>query len=168
MWELYHAEVGDVRDVRHLRGEQRLLVTTSAIPRAGGGMVSCYPLFFLEMDMAFVTSLIPSAIDASPNDVHGPSSDTAAVVTYAAAAGFSHHITGLVWSYSGGTPSGGNLRVTDGDSVVFNMDITAAGAGFVPFTPAKRGTTGSSMTITLAAGGTGVSGKVSVPAHWQA
>ena len=40
------------------------------------------------------------------------------------------------------------------------MDITAAGAGYVPFTPPKKGTANTALTITLAAGGAGVSGKV--------
>jgi hypothetical protein len=106
-------------------------------------------------------------IAASTNDVATPAANQAATITYAAgAAGVSHCISGLMWSYSA-APTGGNLQVQDGSgNVVFSMDITAAGAGFIPFSPPKKGTTATAMIITLAAGGNGVSGKVSVAAHW--
>ncbi len=101
-------------------------------------------------------------------DAHAPSANTAAVVTYTAGgAGWSHVISGVAWSYSG-TPTGGNLKIEDGSGVtVFTMDITVAGAGFIPFNPPKKGTANTAMIITLAAGGAGVSGKVSITGHWK-
>jgi hypothetical protein len=106
-------------------------------------------------------------IAASTNDVATPASNTPAVITYAAGgSGVSHCIGGLVWSYSA-APTGGNLKIEDGSgNVVFSMDITAAGAGFIPFNPPKKGTANTALIITLAAGGNGVIGKVSIPAHW--
>lgn len=99
----------------------------------------------------------------SPGDVHAPTSNTAAVVTYAAVTGKSHNLEGVAWSYSA-APTGGNLKIEDSaGNTVFTIDITSAGAGFFPFR--KRGTEGRVMTITLAAGGAGVTGKVSVLGH---
>lgn len=110
--------------------------------------------------------VIHSAMRASTADVHAPASNTAAVITYAANEKNAHVIDGIVWSYSG-DPTGGNLKVENGSgTVVFNMDITAGGAGFIPFARPKKGSLNTAMIITLAAGGAGISGKVSVPSHW--
>jgi hypothetical protein len=104
-------------------------------------------------------------------NVHAPASNTAAVLNYAASGALSksHFFQGLAWSYSGGDPTGGNLKIEDGSgNVVFSMDITSQGAGFVPFPEAMHGTGNTALIITLAAGGSGVTGKVSVLAHWIA
>lgn len=118
--------------------------------------------------LALLLFSLPSfaQIAASTGDVHAPGSNAAAIVTYAAGtAGTNHVITGIAWSYTA-APTGGNLKVEDGSgNTVFSVDITAAGPGFIPFDPAKRGTAGSAMIITLAAGGAGISGKVSVLGH---
>ena len=115
-----------------------------------------------------VTSIRPSLVACDPADVHAPASNTAAVVTYAAVADKAHAITGIMWSYSGGDPTGGNIKIEDGSgNTVFSLDITAKGPGFLPFEPAKKGTANTAMIVTLAAGGSGVSGKVSIPNHWS-
>lgn len=107
-----------------------------------------------------------SISNAAAADIHAPAANTAAVVTYAATAGVSHVIKGIAYSYSA-APTGGNLKVEDGSgTVVFSMDITAAGPGFIPFDAAKKGTVNTAMIVTLAAGGVGVTGKVSVLGHW--
>lgn len=108
----------------------------------------------------FFDKLAPTAAAA---DVHAPAANTAAVITYTAAAGIEHVIDGIAWSYSG-APTGGNLKVQDGATTVFSMDITAGGHGYIPVR--KRGTANTNLVITLAAGGEGVSGKVNVLAHW--
>lgn len=116
-----------------------------------------------------ITSILPTAVVADTGDVHAPSSNVAAVVTYPASTdGSSHHISGIAWSYAGASdPTGGNLKVEDGSgNVVFTMDVTAKGAGVIDFVPHKRGTANRAMIITLAAGGSGITGKLSVPAHW--
>jgi hypothetical protein len=96
-------------------------------------------------------------------DVSTPAANTAAVVTYAAAASYKAHLLhGIYWSYSG-VPTGGNVKVEDGSgNVIFSADITAAGPGFLPFNPPRRGTKNRAMIITLAAGGDGISGKLSL------
>ena len=104
-------------------------------------------------------------IPASSNDVHAPASNTAAVVTYAAVTDRQHSVSGVAWSYSA-APTGGNLKIEDGSgTTVFSIDITAAGPGVVYFTPPKTGTRNTALIITLAAGGSGVSGKVSILGH---
>lgn len=103
----------------------------------------------------------------SPDDVSAPAANTDAVVSYTGSPGRSHCISGVAWSYSGGDPTAGNLKIEDGGNLVFSMDITAKGAGYLIFPYAKRATVGNDLVITLAAGGTGVSGKVNVLNHWM-
>lgn len=88
------------------------------------------------------------------------------VITIAAAgAGVSNVIEGVSWSYgSAGTLAGGRITIKDGSTVVFDADITAAGAGF--FRPFRKGTANTAMTITLYAGGSTVVGKVNVDRAW--
>ncbi len=107
------------------------------------------------------------AAAASTSDAAAPASNTAAQITYAAAgAGVSHAISGVAWSYSA-APTGGNLKIEDGSgNTVFTMDITAAGSGFIPFPVPKKGSANTALIVTLAAGGSGVTGKVSVLGHW--
>lgn len=115
---------------------------------------------------AFVSASSPLPVTsatraAASANVHAPASNTAAVITYAAGgAGVSHTLGGVAWSYSG-VPTSGNLKIEDGSgTTAFSVDVTAAGPGFIPFTPALKGTANTAMIITLAAGGSGVTGKV--------
>lgn len=104
---------------------------------------------------------------AAATNVHAPAANTAAIITYTAAgAGIAHAVSGIAWSYSA-APTGGNLKVEDGSGVtVFSADITAAGPGFIPFQAPLKGSTNTAMIITLAAGGSGVTGKVNVLGKW--
>lgn len=113
-----------------------------------------------------VSSIVPSSVVCDTADVHAPAAATAAVVTYAADPNACHLISGIVWSYSA-APTGGNLKVENGSGVtVFTMDVTAAGPGVIYFEPAKKGSINTAMIVTLASGGGGVSGKVSVINRW--
>ncbi len=89
---------------------------------------------------------------------HHPTSNTAAVVTLALVAGQEHVIHGVQWSYNG-APTGGRLTMTDGTDT-WDIDITAAGPG--GYAPLWGGAEGAQVTITLAAGGSGVTGKLNV------
>lgn len=89
----------------------------------------------------------------------------AATVTYAATASLSSVISGIAFSYSG-APTGGRLTISDGANIVFDVDITSAGAGFFPFAAPVKGSINTALTVTLAAGGAGVIGKVSVFSRW--
>jgi hypothetical protein len=92
--------------------------------------------------------------------------NAAATVTYAAAgAGKYNVITGVAWSYSA-APTGGNLQIADGANVLLNIDITAAGPGFFMFPTPKKGSNNTALTLTLAAGGAGVVGRLSVLGAW--
>jgi hypothetical protein len=117
------------------------------------------------------TNPLPVAQTRTPcaaADVHAPAVNTAAVVTYAAVAAVKHVITGIAWSYVGGVPVGGNLMIEDiSGTTVFSMDISDQGAGVITFPrPKVSAAANKAMIITLAAGGAGVTGKVSVLGHW--
>ena len=107
-------------------------------------------------------------VAAAAADVHAPAVNTAAVVTYIAVAAVKHHITGVAWSYDGGIPINGNLLIEDVAATdVFTMDITEEGPGFVVFPkPKQSAAVNTAMIITLAAGGAGVTGKLSILNHW--
>ena len=101
-------------------------------------------------------------------DVHAPAANAAAIVTYAAEAALKHCITGIAWSYIGGIPTAGNLKVEDvSGTTVFTMDIDEGGPGVIIFPqPKKSAAVNTAMIVTLAAGGAGITGKVSVLNHW--
>jgi hypothetical protein len=108
----------------------------------------------------------PQQVEASTGDVHAPASNTAAVVTYAATSAGRHALTAIAWSYSA-APTGGNLKIEDGSgTVIFSMDITAAGANSIDFPLPKCGRLNTAMIVTLAAGGSGITGKVNVINHY--
>ena len=107
-------------------------------------------------------------VAAASADVHEPNANTAAVVTYAASTGVKHVITGIAWSYAGGIPASGSLKVEDvSGTTVFVMGITEEGAGIITFPkPKKAAAANTAMIVTLAAGGSGVTGKLSCLNHW--
>lgn len=97
-------------------------------------------------------------VDADPGNVAAPAANTAATVTFAAAAGKRHIVEFIGWSYSA-APTGGRLTVKDGATdVVLDLDVTAAGPGSI--SPLIRGALGNAVEVTLAAGGAGISGKL--------
>lgn len=91
--------------------------------------------------------------------VHAPASNTAAVVTLTAVASYHRAIKTIIWSYSA-APTGGRLTITDNAVTVLDMDITAAGPGILPIGMAF--TENTQVVVTLAAGGAGISGKLTV------
>lgn len=109
-----------------------------------------------------------AAIAAASGDVHAPAANTAAVVTYTADASNKHVVTGIAWSYAGGIPTGGNLKVEDvSGTTVCSLDITEEGPGIIVFPKPKKGAAvNTAMIVTLAAGGAGITGKVSVLNHY--
>jgi len=107
------------------------------------------------------------AIAGAAGDVNEPAANVAAVVTYVAAAGLRHVITGVAWSYYGGVPVG-RITVQDAGATVFVMDIADEGCGFVVFpVPKVSAVANTAMVITLSAAGVaGVTGKLSILGHW--
>ncbi len=108
-----------------------------------------------------------AAVAGAAADIHAPAANNAAVVTYAAVAGVRHAISGIAWSYSA-APTNGGLTIQDvSGTTVFTIDITAAGPGVIIFPRAKKSAAvNTALIVTLAAGGGGISGKVSVLNHW--
>lgn len=99
----------------------------------------------------------------STTNVHEPAVNTAAIVTKAAAAAGICHVLGLAgWSYDL-LPTAGSLTIEDGaGNTIFKVDIPESGPGFLPFVPGLKGTAATALVVTLAAGGAGVSGIVSL------
>jgi hypothetical protein len=105
--------------------------------------------------------VLVSTADFDTSDANLP-----AVVTYDAVAGKSHIITGIAFGYDG-EPTGGLLTVENGSGqIVFRIPVTTKGTGFIPFPKSKQGGVNTALIITLAAGGSGVKGYVSVLNHW--
>lgn len=96
-------------------------------------------------------------------NVDRPAANVAAQITFAGVVGQRHCIVGVAYSYDG-APTAGNLQITDGGAVVFDVDVTAAGPDWVPIK--LRAGWNSDLVITLAAGGAAVSGKLNVLRHW--
>lgn len=99
--------------------------------------------------------------EAPSTPQHGTAAaNTAVTQTFAAVAAQAHRLTSLVVSYSA-APTGGRVTVSDGATVVFEVDVTAAGPVMVPL-PAGglKGSVNTALTVTLAAAGAGVVGKV--------
>jgi hypothetical protein len=133
-----------------------------------------------QATLAAVLALLPTALGGSGGlkveqtrticaaaDVHTPAANAAAVVTYGADATKCHVITGIAWSYVGGIPVGGNLTITDNGVTVFSVDIDQSGPGGIEFARPKKGAAvNTAMVITLAAGGAGVTGKLSITGHF--
>ncbi len=116
--------------------------------------------FLVGADMA----VLPIAVSVSTDDIHEPASNTTAVITYSAVASIQHIISDVFFSYSD-DPTGGGLTIEDGANTIFSIGIAHGGAGFIPLIPPKKGTANTNLVITLAAGGAGITGKLSVT-HW--
>lgn len=106
------------------------------------------------------------AVAMSADDVDEAAADADAQVIYAASGSLSHVLGGIAWSY-GETPAADmRLTIEDAGDTVFSVEVTGQGPGFFPFNPPKYGTAGEGVTVTLTAGGTGITGTVSVLSHW--
>ena len=96
---------------------------------------------------------------------HQPAANTAGVINFPMAAGVKHVIGGVAWSYDA-APTGGLLTIVAEGVAIFEVDITAAGPGFFPFSPGLAARRNFGMTITLAAGGAGIRGRLNVLSYW--
>lgn len=103
---------------------------------------------------------MPSVIIESTTLIKSGSGSNAAVaLTFDRVMSSSCYLTWLVWSYSN-DPTGGKLTIAFGTRTI-EFDITKGGPGsmFLPDIPSGSDTT---MTVTLAAGGAGITGKLSI------
>lgn len=106
-------------------------------------------------------------IKGTTSDHNAPAANTAAVITYTANATKRHVVGQIIASYTA-APTGGNLKVEDGaGTTIFEVDIAAVSPSpiNVVFDPPLSGSYNTAMVITLAAGGAGISGKVTAR-HW--
>lgn len=102
----------------------------------------------------------------STDEVNVPAANTAAVLTFTAAGeNMANVLSGLAYSYSA-APTGGRLTIADGSETVLDLDITAAGENTIEFKPPRKGRANRAMTVTLAAGGAGITGKLNTLGHW--
>jgi hypothetical protein len=99
---------------------------------------------------------------ADTGDIAEPSSNTAAVVTYAAAPGKLHSLLQIFASLDGDPSAGVNLKVEDGSgNKIFSQDIIAKGVySFTAAKPWLAKLPNVAMIITLAAAGSGITGKL--------
>lgn len=88
-----------------------------------------------------------------------PSSNTAAVITIAAVSNVAHEVEQIAFSYDG-APTGGNVKIeSPSGTTLCEHYVTGAGSGPVPLgNSCLKGAVGQALIITLAAGGSGVSG----------
>lgn len=91
---------------------------------------------------------------------HAPSANTAAVVTLPAVAGSRTRIEQITWSYSD-VPTDGGLTITGLEGDDYGLDIAGGGHGSIK-TAGVRSESGTQLVVTLAAGGSGISGKINV------
>lgn len=100
-------------------------------------------------------------------DISAPAANTIAEIIYPRPGVYCYHaFSGLAWSYDAQLV-GGNLQMIDENlGIIFDIDITNQGPGFIPFLVPRRSSLNATMTIRLAAGGAGVSGKLNVLTHW--
>jgi len=105
------------------------------------------------------TSLRP--VQSSGSFVHEPAANTDAVVTLTAAGENRHHVLSAVAFSYNGVPTGA-LTITDGGTTIFKVHILTKRAYFFSFVPALRCMANSEVVVTLAAGGSGVTGCVNV------
>lgn len=132
--------------------------------KAGSGE-EIQAIVLVDSDGAIVTRR--NSIPGSANYVHAPAVNIPAVVTLVAAgAGICNVVHQVTWSYSE-DPAGGNIKVEDGATTIFTVDIPIGGPGPIPMRPGVKGSPNTAMVITLAAGGATCSGKVNVIAETE-
>lgn len=90
-----------------------------------------------------------------------PGVNVIATVDIEAVEGVAREIAGLFWSYDD-EPTGGRLWITCNGTTRFDWDITQGGPGPVNFIPPLKFDAGAPVQVHLAAGGAGVTGKITV------
>lgn len=86
--------------------------------------------------------------------------NASAAISLTAVSGQRHHVVGIIWSYSA-APTNGRITSIGLDGDQLDFDITQGGPGPV-LTPPAIGATNTTVSITLAAGGSGITGKLTV------
>ena len=106
--------------------------------------------------MQGIVNLVARAIPKA----HAPAADTEAVITLAATA-LTRHVVDLVTGGYSNTPTNGSLTIAatvQGTAVSQVIPITQGGGFVLRFDPPLQGDENTTITLTLAAGGAGVTG----------
>jgi hypothetical protein len=97
---------------------------------------------------------------------HAPASNTAATLTLAADASRRNILSQIHLSYSAAPAAGSTIKVEDGaGTTVYEQYIAAGGPQVISFSPPLAGTANTALVVTLAAGGTGISGEIYLSAY---
>jgi hypothetical protein len=114
-----------------------------------------------------VSSSQASRCSGTTANTAAPAANTAAVATLAAVAG-SLNVTGGISGSLSATPSAAvPITLSDGATVIWQNYVTAGGAWQFPFTvPVANLAVDTALVLTLAAGGSGVSGTANFDSAW--
>jgi hypothetical protein len=99
--------------------------------------------------------------DVSPDYVHAPNANTAAVVTLPATAGKRWKILGLIVSYNA-TPTNGAFQIENGAGSVVCGPHYVTTSGPAPQAIGQRYSVNTAIVVTVAAGGESVKGSLTV------
>jgi len=150
---------GGVLD-QNLRGVGGVAVAVAAAGLLSVGVTDSIGNFIRVGTLGDLNGVLPASPPASTPLNNSPAVNTAAVITYGAVAGQRHRLTKLSASYNA-APTAGNLLVQDGATTVHSEDLSAAGVDQVPLPGGGiQGSVNTAMTITLAAAGAAVTGKL--------
>lgn len=93
---------------------------------------------------------------------HTDSANTAVVATLTPAASDEYIcIDQVILTFSGGTPASCTIIISDG-TTRFSADVNSVGPHNFPFVVPIIGTKGATVTVTVAAGGSGVIAKLNI------
>lgn len=104
------------------------------------------------------------AVQGVAADVAVGAAGGSASVAYAAVPNRQHKIAGVLASYSA-APTGGRLTVADGATTILDVDLTAAGPTPIALPRPMKGSTNTTLTVALAAGGGVIVPKLTVLGH---
>jgi hypothetical protein len=119
------------------------------------GAASAFRWFFNQWFKLYnwVVPVVPLPSPLAADNCHYPAAATAAVVTYAAVAKRRHVISGVHFGYSETPASGAVLKIEVNSVILYQLPITAGGAGPINFPEPIMGGENQEMKITLTSGG---------------
>lgn len=113
-------------------------------------------------DVDVASNVAPAGKAGSTNYVHEPAVNTVAQIVLAAPGSGVSHVLGMVaWSYDG-IPVAGSLTVEDDTGDLFKIDVDESGPGYFAWIPGVMAAANDAVTVTLTAGGAGISGVVNI------
>jgi hypothetical protein len=124
------------------------------------------PVGAMNLDAADVKRNFPQPVPAATDMMSAATAlNSPAAVVLPGSTTSPNYLGSVEWSYST-APTGGRLTIATPDGNLRDLDITNAGYAQVVFEPPMDCGTNKTVTISLAAGGAAVTGKLGVVA-WQ-